>query len=254
MNYSKSVFKTILRSTGILSPIRRLRTRIAQMRGEGYLVKVDLRLPTVFVGSEHAGYDVYIERLTLSSIVYSFGLGDDISFDLELIERFGLSVFGADPTPKSLQYLSEIELPKQFSYRDVAIAGHDGELKLFFPMNDAHVSLVSGDDGKRNGKELVVRCCSVFTFMREFGHEKIDILKMDIKGPEFEIITQLLENGIEITQLIVEFTPEIYVDGRSRVMGAIYSLRKSGFAVFAVSDDGRNISLINKDQLQQQRG
>ena len=86
--------------------------------------------------------------------------------------------------------------------------------------------------------------------MSELGHKRIDLLKMDIKGPEFEIIPQLIESKIEVNQLVVEFTPEIHVDGRSKVMGVIELLRESGFAVFAVSDDGRNISLIRKDGLQ----
>jgi hypothetical protein len=46
----------------------------------------------------YGAFYVNTEKLDSNSIVYSFGLGADISFDKELIRRFNLSVFGFDPT------------------------------------------------------------------------------------------------------------------------------------------------------------
>ena len=56
------------------------------------------------------------------SIVYSLGVGTDISFDLSLIEVFGLNVWAFDPTPKSLRWLEGQVLPQEFHIVPAGIA------------------------------------------------------------------------------------------------------------------------------------
>ena len=56
-----------------------------------------------FLGSEYGGYCMCPENIDRDCVVYSFGIGEDISFDLALIQRFGLSVYAFDPTPRSIE-------------------------------------------------------------------------------------------------------------------------------------------------------
>jgi len=39
-------------------------------------------------------------RSAATAVVYSLGIGEDISFDLALIEKYGARVHAFDPTPK----------------------------------------------------------------------------------------------------------------------------------------------------------
>src|SRR5688572_4934876 len=47
------------------------------------------------------------------SVVYSFGVGDNVSWDLAMIERFGVTVHAFDPTPQSIAWVARQPLPKQ---------------------------------------------------------------------------------------------------------------------------------------------
>ena len=243
----KRHFRNFLLALGLLRVLRRIRTRFEIVIGKIYDVKITKTCASVYVGSYHAGYSICPTDLGPSSIIYSFGLGDDISFDLELIEKYGCKVFGADPTPKSLEFLGKLDLPYNFKYFDFAIADYDGVIKLFFPKNNDHVSLVSGDDGKRNGCSQSFKCLTIASFMNMLGHSHVDLIKIDIKGPEFAIIPQIILAGISFNQLIVEFTPELFPDGNSRVIELIQLLESNDYYVFDVSDDGRNISIIKQN-------
>ncbi len=243
-NRMKIFIREFLRFFGLLRSVRKIRTKINFLSGNGYCVKTITTCPTVYMGSDHAGYSICPTKLDANSIIYSFGLGDDISFDLDLISTYNCHVFGADPTPKSIQFLKSQKLPKLFQFYEHAIADYDGKIELFFPKNEDHVSLLSGDDGKRNGRSRVFNCCTIKTFMNTHGHQHIDLLKIDIKGPEFSIIPQILNDKVSFNQLVVEFTPEIFPEGEKMVADTIKLLKSHGYNVFAVSDDGCNISII----------
>ena len=58
-------------------------------------------------GSGYGGWDVIIDSLSQNSVVYSFGVGEDASFDIDLIKEFGLKVFAFDPTPKSIKWVKD---------------------------------------------------------------------------------------------------------------------------------------------------
>ena len=45
----------------------------------------------------------------------------------------------------------------------------------------------------------------VATLMRDLGHERLDVLKMDIEGAEYEVVADVLASGIDIGQLLIEF-------------------------------------------------
>lgn len=47
------------------------------------------------------------KQLNSNSIVYSFGVGEDISFDEEVIHEFGCPVYAYDPTPKSKIFVEQ---------------------------------------------------------------------------------------------------------------------------------------------------
>ena len=101
---------------------------------------VELDVPSIFLGTDYGGYEVVPELLTTDSVVYSVGLGEDISFDLGLIERFGCAVHGFDPTPRSLAWLAAQALPPGFSIHGFGLAEFDGTASFVPPKNPAHVS------------------------------------------------------------------------------------------------------------------
>jgi hypothetical protein len=81
-------------------------------------------------------------------LVYSFGIGEEISFDKNMINEYNAKVFGFDPTPKSIKRINEQELPENFIFTPIGIADHDGEEEWFLPENPNHVSCTNKEDNK----------------------------------------------------------------------------------------------------------
>ena len=95
--------------------------------------RVQITRPVERFGSEYGGYCLDGSMIGCDAVVYSLGIGEDISFDLSLIERFGVEVDAFDPTPKVKKWLATQSLPRQFHFHDAGIAGHDGEETFYIP-------------------------------------------------------------------------------------------------------------------------
>jgi FkbM family methyltransferase len=151
-------------------------------------------------------------------------VGRDVSFDVELIGRFGCKVYGFDPTPASAEFVAESDLPSQYEFLPYAFCRTDGEQRfhLYNPSDGSY----SMNLQRRGGEYFVGRCRSVRSVMTELGHDRLDLLKLDIEGAEYEVIESLLEDGVEIGVLCVEFhrTPWI-----RKMTKAVRKLRGHGF-------------------------
>ena len=76
----------------------------------------DKRINFETIGNDYGGFPIVTTTLTKESIVYSFGIGEDISFDVGLIKQFGCRIIGFDPTPKSHSWITKKKLPGNFSF------------------------------------------------------------------------------------------------------------------------------------------
>jgi FkbM family methyltransferase len=155
------------------------------------------------------------------AVIYSGGVGEDITFEQELIRRFGVKIHIFDPAPVAA--------------RTVALANSDG--LLFRPVGLAasttgRFSIGGGTDSstwlKAGGSETLP-CTSLTREMEMNGHESIDLLKIDIEGFEYEVLEACLAEQIQIKQLCVEFHdffPEIPA---ARTRSMIRLLESQGF-------------------------
>ena len=89
---------------------------------------VQTRVPAVSLGTEYGAWSICPTGLGSDSIIYSVGIGTDISFDLALIERYGVTVHAFDPTPRSIAWLETQSLPARFKWRQIGLAAYDGHL------------------------------------------------------------------------------------------------------------------------------
>ena len=65
------------------------------------------RLGLQKIGSDYGGWIVPTAAVSGDWICYSGGVGEDISFDMGLIERFGCNVYAFDPTPRAIRYVRD---------------------------------------------------------------------------------------------------------------------------------------------------
>lgn len=224
-------------------PFRLLKRKWKAARGEDLFFAPELRLPTVTLGARGAAWTFCPSGLERASVVYSLGVGEDASFDCELIGQWGVTVHAFDPTPRSVAWAAQQALPPEFVFHPLGVAAEDG-LRRFSPPHDpTHVShSLIGRNPATCMIELPVR--RLASIMRELGHERIDLLKMDIEGAEYEVIASLLASGLEVRQLLVEFHhrwPEV---GIARTKSALSGLRAAGYRVFSVSASGEEYGLL----------
>ena len=68
------------------------------------------------LGSLYGGWVCMADKIDPSSNVYSFGVGKDISFDLELIALRGCKVHAFDPSTESADWIKTQTSNKQLSF------------------------------------------------------------------------------------------------------------------------------------------
>lgn len=224
--------------------VRRARRRLRILSGTEVNTHVEIACPRERLGSEYGGWYVDPTRLTPSSTVYSFGVGEDISFDLEMIGRFSLHVHAFDPTPQSISWVRRQELDQRFHLHEYGIAATDGSATFLTPPVAGYVShsAVAHWKPRHGTTQLPVR--SLSTIARELGHREIEVLKMDIEGSEYEVIDQLGHLDLDVRQILVEFHHRFPGIGPDQTKRAIRQLSQAGYKIFAISDTGEEYSFV----------
>lgn len=76
----------------------------------------------------YGGYYIYDKLLNEKSIVYSCGIGEDISFDQALIKKIGCKVFAFDPDKRAQRFVKAhgLEEDESFLYFPYAISAIGG--------------------------------------------------------------------------------------------------------------------------------
>src|ERR1700722_14661369 len=96
------------------------------------------------LGSTYGGWTICTEAgLGPNSVIYSVGVGEDISFDLGLIQKFGCPVLAFDPTPRSIDWLKTQNLPQQFQFFPWGLGETDGLASFAAPAKARSVSYSS---------------------------------------------------------------------------------------------------------------
>jgi FkbM family methyltransferase len=204
--------------------------------------RIEFRCRTARFGSEYGGWVVCPDRLTPGAVVYSLGVGEDISFDLSLIAARGVEVWAFDPTPRSVEWVAAQKLPPQFHFRPYAILDYDGRAQLFPPANPSHVSHTVVE--RTVGRPIAVTARRLSSAMEENRHRQLDLLKMDIEGAEYAVLDDMLRSDLRPAQLVVEFHHRILRQGIGRTRDTIRSLKAHGYRVFAVSPAGHVLSFL----------
>ena len=223
--------------------MQRLLRFLKVLRGKDLYVFPDTEIKKITLGNKNAAWTINPSSINNKSIVYSFGVGNDISFDSELINKYGVKVYAFDPTPKSADWLKTQQLPANFYFYQKGLASYDGKAEFALPDNPEHVSATILTKNSKQGY-FQADVNTLQTLMKELGHTKIDILKMDIEGAEYDVIENILASNISIAQLLIEFHHRFENVGTIKTKNVIRQLRKAGYMIFDVSASGEEISFI----------
>ena len=196
-------------------------------------------------GGDH-GWVVDESLLNRESVIYSVGVGSNIDFDVELINSFGATVHAFDPTPRSIEWVKNQQLPKHFIFHPFGLSAENGHMDFFPPSkaSSTHFSPIDRYGDTNNIVRAPVK--DIDTIASELKHKEIDLLKMDIEGAEYEVIEALPKNRVAINQILIEFHHMYKGVPISKTVDAISTLSNLGFELFNISQRTYEFSFRKK--------
>ena len=259
------------------SIFRRIRTRFLKWTERTLDIPVESEVPVERLGTPYGGWLIPRDMLSPGSVCYLVGAGEDISFDLEVAATYGCQVHIFDPTPRAVTHFEALldhlkrgepapcstsptgfypayppELAKKLHFHPVGIWNEDATLRFFAPRNEAYVShsIVNIQHSERSIEVPVRRLSGL---MREMGHRRLDLLKLDIEGAEYQVIESLLADKTEVDILCIEFDESAanHLDAKylDRIESSLRSLLAAGFRVVAKEKSCHNYTLLHRRRL-----
>ena len=223
--------------------LRVLKDYLRRRRLARHGVAPRLSVPVVREGARSGVWTVCPDGITPDSIVYSFGVGDNIAWDLAMIRRFGVEVHAFDPTPASVRWVRAQTLPPRFHFHEYGLAAHDGVVRFTAPRKAGAVNYAPAatDEG---GPSVTAPVRRLSTLWERLGRRPVEVLKMDIEGGEYEVLDDLLSSDVPVRQLLVEFHHHFPSVGLAKTLRAVRMLEAAGFHIFHISDRGLEFSFL----------
>lgn len=229
-------------SGGLIRSVRRRFRARALSAARWYLLRHRAPSPALRlekIGSDYGGWIVPTGLLGADWVCYCGGVGEDITFDLGLIERFGCAVYAFDPTPRAIAFVeAHAAGEERFTFVPVGLWSEDTTLRFFAPRNPAHVSH-SVVNLQRTDEYFEAPCRSLPSLMHELGHAAIDLLKIDIEGAEHRVVASMLAADVMPTVLCLEIDQPVRI---RTFWTTIRRIRSAGYGLVAV--DHWNLTFI----------
>ncbi len=145
------------------------------------------------------GHHIWPAPLTKDSVVVDAGAHRG-EFSAEIIRRFGCQCHLVEANPKLVETLI---VAGAESITPAALDAHDGRGMLHVSENPEATGLFDAGSATIG---VEVETISLATLMQRLGIGKIDILKLDVEGAEFDLIASTPDQILQrINQITVEF-------------------------------------------------
>ena len=226
-------------------------------------------IPHEKIGTGYGGWFVPVGLLPHLSLCYGVGAGEDISFEIELIERCGCEVYCFDPTPRAQRHVELLRTNTDRSistlinnkagvyykigprcldrlhFHPFGVWSQDKIMRFYSPENPTHVSH-SIVNLQRTQRYFEADCRTIKTLMQTFGHADLSLLKLDVEGAEYEILSSMLDSNIRPAIICVEFDEgyQPIDDGYlTRILNLVRRMKTQGYLLTRV--DGWNVTFVH---------
>ncbi len=217
--------ETVERGRALVGSVgRRVRYHVNRVLLRAWL-RIDRDRPTEQIGSGYGSWVIPAGVLDEGAICYCVGVGEDTQLDEELVRR-GHTVVGIDPTPRAVAHATRVRarLP-DYRFEPVGVWSTTGTARFYAPRDPAHVShsILNLQDTEDSFDAPVERLADIAA---RLGHERVDLLKLDIEGAEHEVLRDLAASPLRPRVLLVEFDQPVPL---RRVRATCRSLRRLGY-------------------------
>lgn len=215
------------------------------------------KLPRAYgrLGTRYGGWWIDRRAVRKNPLLVDCGLGVDISFPTAFLTRFGGEVIGIDPNPVSVSYCEAHKPPGMSVW--VRAFWHEAGHKLTFHLPRPPEQLPKGADGvsgsllrshNYTGEDTVeVLTTSLEEVLGATGRDECDILKMDIEGAEYEVLSDLCRSGAirKARQVLIEFHHHCTSHPIEDTLNAVAAIQAGGFTL--VHTENRNYIFRRSD-------
>jgi FkbM family methyltransferase len=226
-------------------------------------------LPLISLGSKY-GRKTFCDIFPINKNlqIISAGVGEDISFDIEFLNRFKAVIILVDPTPVAVQHFKMIkeriglDSIDQYSPNSRQSANSYSLIKvtednlilvpkaLWKDQSLLHFHLPPDDSRDSSGsinsihnfyraseKQITVQTTTVLKICEENDFNEIDILKLDIEGSALEVLVSMFFENIYPIQILLEIDEIHFPSFRSKYRA---------FRLFKILKKNRYI-IVNQD-------
>jgi FkbM family methyltransferase len=222
-----------------------LRTRVKRVRDNARFRSIGLITshydgPLEFMGTEYGGYRVPTREIREGLICYSFGAGEDISFETELAAAFPVELHIFDPTPRAISYVSDFikktsaagtGAGRRLHFHPWGVWSSDQQMQFYAPKDPTHVSH-SLVNMQHTTDYFVADCRRPKSIVNALGHKSVDLLKLNIEGAEYEVMRALFEDQIRPSIICINFDElhtQIDTSARERLRGLVRQFTDQGY-------------------------
>jgi FkbM family methyltransferase len=193
-------------------------------------IEVSGRGDPVALGSSYGAWMLPRAVLAPGWTCYCVGAGADITFDLELMRHYSAHVRCIDPVQEYIDAArASARGQSHFSAHRAAIAAHDGPLRMQRTHHPGSRSLSSA--GLYDTHEFVeVPGRTLHSMAAELGDRRIDLLKLDLEGGEYEVLPTIALGQLRVRVLALQLH---HNRGVAAARGLIGALQDSGYELVA---------------------
>ena len=242
---------------------------------------VENNLPLISLGSKY-GRKTFCEVFPIDKKlqVISAGVGEDITFDIEFLNKYNAVIILVDPTPVAIQHFEMIQkrigLDSMDQYSPTSRQSvnsynltrvtkdnlimlpqalwKDQELLHFYlPPDDSRDSSGSINSihnfYRASEKRITVPTTTVPKIYRDYNFDGIDILKLDIEGSALEVLLFMFLDRIYPAQILLEIDEIHFPSFRSRYRAfkLFKILKESGYVI--VNQDSCDFTFIRHEYM-----
>lgn len=100
------------------------------------------------------------------------------------------------------------------------------------------IEKVKNDERKLDFENTIkVEGKTIKSIMKELGHDRIDLLKLDIEGSEFSVLKSALMDELDIRQMCIDHHEHMFRRGNDRLTGLLNDLHQCGYSIFYTERD-----------------
>jgi FkbM family methyltransferase len=187
------------------------------------------------LGTAYGGWHFLPVASLRGATIVSCGVGEDISFDVEIAASEQARVILVDPTPRASEHLAMVlrrlgrtpsedpapggcQPPGSYDLSAItdgqlvpvakALWNRPGQLRFYAPQDPSHVSfsLINWQNGYETaGEAITVEAITFPALLEQLDGIQPALVKLDIEGAEHEVLSDMLNHAILPPQLLVEF-------------------------------------------------